>query len=155
MATLSPQVVSHKARIEMLIRTAKTLDPFGELQAHLTKYICVLTSGLLEVAVRSTLTTYASKKGAPRLVRYIERDLAQFQNPKMNKILDLIRKFDVTWADELRSATEGELKDAVDSVVANRHQIAHGSNVGMSITQVEDYYRRIARVIDLIADSCM
>ena len=49
-----------------------------------------------------------------------------FTNAKMGKVLELVGCFSNEWKEELQDATEGELKDAIDSVVSNRRQIAHG-----------------------------
>jgi hypothetical protein len=72
----------------------------------------------------------------------------------MNNICSLTREFNATWADQLESDTEGELKDAVDSVVANRHLIAHGRDVGTSYVRMKEYYERSIKVVDLIGVWC-
>jgi hypothetical protein len=72
----------------------------------------------------------------------------------MNNICSLTREFNATWADQLESDTEGELKDAVDSVVANRHLIAHGRDVGISYVRMKGYYERSIKVVDLIRVWC-
>ena len=42
----------------------------------------------------------------------------------MAKIYDVARAFDVAWETQLRVETEGKLKDAIESIMANRHNIA-------------------------------
>jgi hypothetical protein len=68
----------------------------------------------------------------------------------MERILDLINRFSPQWAENLRVSTEGRLKDAVDSVVDLRNQIAHGRSVGVTYVRIKDYYGRITEVIDLV-----
>ncbi|GAF83742.1 unnamed protein product [marine sediment metagenome] len=72
----------------------------------------------------------------------------------MGKILDLTRAFNPQWANQLEAATEGQLKDAVNSVVANRNQIAHGRDVGITYVRIKNYYEDVVEVVDLIEKMC-
>jgi hypothetical protein len=72
----------------------------------------------------------------------------------MEKILQLTGGFSKEWASDLRLKTDGELKDAVDSIAHNRNQIAHGGSVGMTYRQIKDYYDRAIKVIELIENQC-
>ena len=44
-----------------------------------------------------------------------------------------------------------EEKDAINSVVANRHLIAHGRNVGVSHVNVKAWYKNIKRFVQKIS----
>ena len=72
----------------------------------------------------------------------------------MEKIASLAGSFSPQWESELRIATEGELKDAVDSIVANRNRIAHGEDVGITYGRVHEYYKRIVHVVELVERQC-
>lgn len=129
-------------------------EPDPELIAHWTRYLCVLASGLIEVSIREAFSEYAKTKAETRVGSYVERQLDRFQNPKMSKILDLAGAFDPVWARELRDKTAGEMNDAVDSIVNNRNRIAHGDNVGLSLYQLQAYYRSACRMLDMIETLC-
>lgn len=124
-------------------------DP--ELRAHWARYLCVLASGYLEIGAREVLIEMARSRGAAVLTRFVSERLADFQNPKMEKILELVRDFDLGWESDLRGRTEGEIKDAVDSIVDNRHKIAHGENVGISYVVVQRYWDDAKRCIEELA----
>jgi RiboL-PSP-HEPN len=72
----------------------------------------------------------------------------------MGKILELARSFDPEWADELEAVTIGKLKDAIDSIVANRHNIAHGQYTGITLAAIIDYYASAVKVLELIEGQC-
>jgi len=72
----------------------------------------------------------------------------------MGKIADLTRAFNAGWANELDSKTAGKLRDAVDSIVANRHQIAHGRDVGITYASIKNYYEDAIRVVEIIQEIC-
>ena len=73
----------------------------------------------------------------------------------MEKILALLQAFDAQWEEDLRTATVGQLKEAVDSVVTTRHNIAHGGNAGITYATVRSYYDSAVRVIELLEDICL
>jgi hypothetical protein len=123
-------------------------------QAHWARYLCVLTSGFIELSVRTILSEYARNKAAPYVSNYVQSQLSDFQNPKMEKILDLVGSFNDVWEAELRSAADGELKDSVDSIVANKNRIAHGDDVGITYVRMDRYYKNAIKVIELMAKGC-
>ncbi len=144
------EIDRYKKRLDYLFDRAKEFAGEPELQAHWSRYLCVLVSGFLEVAVQTLFTEYAKSKATPVVSNYVDAQVSRFQNPKMDKILELTRAFSSEWAEELDKATSGELKDAIDSIAANRHKIAHGESVGISLSRISRYYRDAVRVIDLI-----
>ncbi len=125
-----------------------------ELQSHFARYLCILVAGFLETSIRRFYSRYARNSASPSVANYVEVQLKWFQNPTMSKICDVARAFDVTWEVQLRADTEGELKDAIESIMANRHNIAHGGNVGISYVVIKHYYERSIKVLDLIEKQC-
>src|SRR5438270_3153804 len=138
-------------RLNMLFQKASALSEDLELQAHFARYLCVLVSGYLETAIAQIYSDYAERKGHPHLATYVNRQMSRFQNPNMTKVLGLVRDFNPGWAEDLKVSTQGQIKDSVDSVVANRHKIAHGESVGVSLAYARQYYRGAVQLIDLIA----
>jgi hypothetical protein len=68
----------------------------------------------------------------------------------MNKIVDLLNGFNYEWSMRIKKYTEGQLKDSVDSVVANRNLIAHGKANSLSILRVKGYFKDCNLVINAI-----
>jgi len=97
---------------------------------------------------------YAYNKSSPYIANYVDCQIGQFQNAKMEKIFELIRQFSPEWEQELRTCIDDELKDSVDSIVANRHLIAHGQSVGLTLGRVNRYYINIQKVISLMEKQC-
>lgn len=147
-------IVSYKQRLDNLFAQIKGVAGDPELQSHWAMYLCVLTSGFLETSVRQIYGLYASNKAAPNVANFVKDKLEGFQNPNMEKILELTRSFSQEWETRLRAATEGEIKDDVDSIVANRHNIAHGRSVGITYIRMKNYYDNALKLIDLIDEQC-
>jgi hypothetical protein len=144
------EILKQRQRLDHLFKLVRALDSDPELQAHWACYLCVLASGLIETAVRASLADYARGAAAPAVARYVASCLEYFQNPKMEKIVGLIRSFDPNWASELVERTEGEPKDAVDSIVANRNNISHGRSVSISFAQMTKYYQGSLQAIEAV-----
>jgi hypothetical protein len=148
------EVIRYQKRLDGLFKQVSLMRDNAELQSHWARYLCILVSGFLEVSVRSLYSGYAKSKAAPYVVNFVERNLERLQNPNMEKILSIAVSFSPEWEAELRAATEGALKDAVDSVVANRNSISHGQDVGITYVRVSDYYKRVVRVLELVERHC-
>lgn len=146
--------VRYQHRLDDLFKRMMVFSDDIELQSHWARYLCVLVCGFIEVSVRSIYGSYARDKAAPQVVNFVERELSGFQNPNMEKILQLAGSFSPEWRQALEKATNGELKDAIDSIVANRNNIAHGESVGITYARIHDYYGKATTVLDLIERQC-
>jgi len=47
------------------------------------------------------------------------------------------------------------VKDAIDSIMNNRNQIAHGKNQSISVAQVQDYLNRSVKAVEFIENQCL
>lgn len=148
------EVVKHQRKLNNLFSKIEDLSEDLELQAHWARYLCVLTSGFLETSIQAIFSNFTQKTASPKVANFVENKLKEFQNPKMEKILLLIKLFSSEWESLLRNRTEGELKDAVDSIVNNRNKIAHGDDVGITYARMYNYYKNAVTVIELIENQC-
>ena len=126
----------------------------AEIQAHGARYLCVLVSGYLEITIRTIYRTYGEACANPNVARYVARQLNGFQNPRMEPIVQLAGSFNAEWGEQLKAATDGEIKDAVDSLIDLRNSIAHGRDVDVTYARVRDYYERARRLVNLIQQQC-
>jgi len=148
------EVFRQKQRLDSLFQMAKKIPGDVEVQSHWAKYLCVLASGYLEHSIRTLYSNYAKTTASPNVARFVDNSLKSFQNPKMEKILEIARSFSPDWESQLKKATEGELKDSVDSIVSNRHLIAHGCDVGITYSRIQQYYGNAVKVVELVEKLC-
>jgi hypothetical protein len=149
------ELLRYKQRLDHLYKQVDLLpadEP--EVQAHWARYLCVLTSGFLETAIRRIYSKYAQDRSHAHVSRYVAKKLDRFTNPKMGRIIELTGLFNKEWAGELQQNTVGELKDAVDSVVDIRHHIAHGRDTNISYVRMRKYYDSVVRVVNLLEQQC-
>lgn len=148
------EVVRYKQELDALFTKISSFPEDAEIRSHWARYLCIRVSGFLEVAVRSIYSKYAKDKAAPFVANYIEKQLSSFQNPNMEKILNVSRAFNPEWADTLEKIVEGEIKDSIISIVATRHKIAHGDNVGITYAKMQGYYKNAVKLVELLEQQC-
>ena len=150
----NPEVARRQQRLNHVFSQISSFAEHLELQAHWASYLCILVSGFLESSLRTIYAEYARHKSAPNVSNFVQRRLRGFQNPNMEAIIQLTSSFNPDWARDLKDATDGELKDAVDSIVANRHRIAHGESVDITYIRIKGYYAKTNEIIEFIENQC-
>lgn len=144
----------YRQRLDAMFRNRTITEGELELQGRWAEYLCVLVSGYLETSIKSIIADYATKKSDARVARFVRARLADFQNPKMQKILDLISSLDQDWGHDLEAVAQEKLKDTIDTIVANRNHIAHGKMTNISLKQVSDLYEDAKKLVVLVQDLC-
>jgi hypothetical protein len=148
------KIHSEKQRLDDTFKRAAAVTDM-ELSADLARYLCVLVSGFLERAAVEILLEYTRLHSDPSVHKYVGSELNRFTNAKTQKLLDIFGRFDTNWHKDLTIHLVDERKAAVDSVVAIRHSIAHGTSVGVTMATAKRYYERVKEVVDHLADLCL
>jgi len=149
------EVFTEKQRIDNVFDMAHQLDASDELLAHWAKYLCVLVSGFIENSVRTLLSKYAMNKASPIVANFVESKLKGVRNLNDEKLVQLLGSFSSEWKDTFIQKRTETQKAAIDSVVANRHQIAHGRFVGLTLSRMKQYYDEVVQAIVLIDEQCI
>jgi hypothetical protein len=145
----------HRKRIEQLLKNVPT-DPSGnlEFQSHWARYTCVVMYGYIEDSVQAILRSYCCVRCSSNVQNFVSGQLEFFQSAKAENILALLNKFDPRWEVSLSGFLDDERRSAINSVVGNRHRIAHGKDVSLTIHQLASWYPKINEVIDHIVGLC-
>ena len=123
-------------------RLGHSSSPDLEAVSSLTKYACVRVAGLIERSLNLTLAEYANQKGHPNLANFVSSQLRSFMNPKAGKVEDLLRSFNTNWCDNLQSHVDYEqLKGSLNSLMTERHAIAHGQDSTITVSRLKQYYK--------------
>ena len=115
----------------------------GELQAQIARLLCVLTSGLIEQILIRGLDDLSKRNSHPCVAKYVSSNLTRINNAKFEDILVVLGRFDSDWRKYFEERTNPEVKDAIDSIVNNRNQIAHGGQVNISLVGFGQYYKAL------------
>lgn len=140
-------------RIEDLIRDVKSkFEPDDELQSHMAKYICVISSGFLENAMYHTLNDIVkTETGSEILLSYTRAHLLKIQNPNSNKIKEIVKSFNQDWHNKLNTFMQQEERAAaVNYIITDRHNIAHGKDSAITINKIEGYLKKAVEIVIFI-----
>jgi len=121
--------------------------------AHLTQYTCVRVAGFIEQAVREIYRAYAlGRAGQSPLTRFVSAALERQQNLNAERLCQLAGRFDSKWEADLRVFMDEERKEALASILRNRHKIAHGDAVSLGVVQMKDWYKRAVEVVAFLEE---
>jgi hypothetical protein len=142
---MNPKIFAHKQRLDNLYsKVAVILVP--QDQVEWSKYLCVLTAGFIEESLRVLILDF-------------EKEISYVTNCKTERILEVLNKFNSNWGSTFEteikdnSPIDKEIKDSIDSIVSNRHLIAHGKSVGVSYSTVKKYYGYCTKAIEILEDT--
>lgn len=129
----------------------KALPDF--LAGPLGHYFCIAVAGFLENAHAEVFGQYVANKAHPRVGQYVCTMLRSVSNPKAEKFVISARRFDEDWGRRLDTFIREDSdrrKGAIDSIMSNRHLIAHGRSSSISIRQVKGYFETSLEVLAFI-----
>lgn len=149
------KIVQHKQKLDALFSQASTITDM-KMQGEWAKYLCVLASGYLENSLRILILEYISNNSSQKVQRFNDPQISNLTNCKHGKIVKILEQFDVSWSTtyiaeiEAKSKITDEIKDSIDSLVQNRHDIAHGKSVGIGYVRVKTYYEKAHTAVEII-----
>ena len=144
-------------RLTALIGRTSLATEDIELQGHWGRYLCVVAAGFVENGLQTIYSEYAVNSASDPVARYVISRLETIYNPNAQRFIDVAGSFNSAWREELEEYLQGDdgsRKEALDSIMNNRNQIAHGKNVGITVHRVRDYIERCVEVLEFIEDQC-
>jgi hypothetical protein len=145
---LSLQTIS--SRLDRVFESSRSITD-DEIKSHYSRYLCVLTSGYLEESIKIIFRIYISSRTHPTISNYVISSISKLTNLKTEKIGNFLNSFNSEWKEKFETMLTDEEKDSVNSVVANRHLIAHGQNVGVSFVSVNEWYKNIKKAVEKVS----
>jgi hypothetical protein len=111
-----------------------------EDKSHFARYLCILVSGYLELSIQDRFSRYIKVCSHPRIHAFADWYSSGIYNCRFSKVCDSFARLDSRLQDELQERTADDVRDALDSIVANKNLIAHGRNTGITFARVKNYY---------------
>lgn len=126
-----------------------------EMQAHWARYLCIICAGFIENGIAELYGEFVKSAASEPVARFAGRSLSRIRNPKTGKFLETAEAFNKKWKEDLKLFTEEEgRKEAIDSIMTNRHRIAHGKNSDISIVRLKEWFSKSLEVLDYIEQQC-
>lgn len=150
------EVVRQTQSLQALVKKSQVATGGDiEIQAHWAKYLCVLAAGLLENTLVELYGDYCRKAASPAVANFSVAALGRIQNPKSQAFIDVSAAFNKAWGTALESFIEEDgRKEAINSIMANRHLIAHGRSSGITIARVSEYLGKVLDVFEFVEKQC-
>ena len=140
----------------LIERTSQATEDIS-LQKHWGRYLCVMAGGFLEYGLKTIYSDFAASASSPHVANFVSQRLARVANPNAQRFVGVARSFNQSWGEQLEEYLgngPGSRKDALDSIMSNRNQIAHGGDVGISVHRVRELLARSIPVLEFIEDQC-
>ena len=144
-------------RLRTLIEQTSNATSDLNLMSHWGRYLCVMVAGFLEQSIQTIYQDFANRSAEdPRVARYVSRRLRRVRNPNAEEFLQTAGHFDNQWRLNLQDFFSGDArpKEAINSIMSLRNNIAHGGNASIAPNTVRDYLERSVQVLELIEDQC-
>lgn len=117
-------------------------------RSQVAQLLTVWASAYLEATCREVMTTYTLRRAEPSVVAYVMSQLDRFRIPKAENMVNLVRAFDKDAARQLEGFCRGQIKESINSIVGNRHLIAHGRTTKISMAEIMRYFQDAKRFAD-------
>jgi hypothetical protein len=136
----------------LLKSTTESTKSNLELQGHWGKYLCILAAGFLENAIGEIYSDLARKSSSPQIYSFTSKMLQKINNPKSSKFVEIAYAFKKQWGEELEQYFNDnpQKKTGIDSIMANRHLIAHGKTATVSVARLNEYLDSSISVLEFI-----
>lgn len=142
-----PSRFSRRARLDQLFKAHPT--QVEEWQSEWCKYLCIRLYGYLERTFVEIVEAYVSKCAAPNVASYVAVRLTGLNSATPDNCIKVASDFQPDWGEQLSVfVSAGEIKAHVASVTANRHQIAHGNDVGLTLSRLQSYKESVEAFLD-------
>lgn len=145
------ELTAETQKIQHVFDLADDLPYEEEILSHWARYLCVLTAGLIETTTRLLFGQYARIHSSPEAANFVVHQMKYQTNLNTEKLRQLLGAFSDKWQRDFDQAITDEQKDAIDSVIANKNNIAHGRPVGISLVRVKEYHAKVAEVINWVS----
>lgn len=140
---------------DLFKRTGAACGEDIELMSHWARYLCIVCAGFLESALIGVYAEYCRTTANEHVANFATRALKQYSNPQTGRFLEVAGNFRTDWRAELEKfvGVDGR-KEAIDSIMANRHLIAHGRSCEITVARLREYFVKAVDVVEFIVSQC-
>lgn len=121
-----------------------------EQKAILSKFLCIRASGYVESSIRNLITEFTDGSAPKQIQSYVGKETKYITNLRYDRLTILLGSFDSSWREDFEKKINDEQKAALNTVVSNRNNIAHGENDAISYNLMAEYYSRIKEVVEIL-----
>lgn len=138
-------------KIDLAILNINSFSNLSALEeSYLAKFLVVFICGIYEEAIEIIINEKIARCNIPEATRYVSHNLERhFQNPKIQRIKALLSEFNTNWEKTIK-VLSSQAKLALDSIVENKNNLAHGLSSNITLSEIIRYYNDSKIVIETI-----
>lgn len=144
---MAARIDSRVAKLDAAFGRAEYLHGHPELLADYSRHLCVQVAGLLERSVQALFHDYATRSASPQVSSYVEHSLERVGNVDEERLLKLVGYFSDEWKKDMEEFLAEESGSALNSIIGNRNNIAHGRDSSLSFHSMARYYEMAKKTI--------
>ncbi len=132
------------------------LGPTSLVTPFLNKYAVIKACGTIEIAFKTVIADYCSKRSKPQVKNYLNKKVREnSSNPSYSRIMQILQEFDNAWANNFRVnvgalPNSANVLTSIQSLVNARNDFAHGGNPTLSFADVYKYYNDSRIIIETL-----
>jgi len=136
-------------KLDKLFLLVKSIED-DEAKSLLSKFLCVRTSGFIESSVKNLVNEFSNGTSPKQIQKYVSHKIKYATNLYPARIAELLGAFDTDWKKNFESQITDEQKAALNSIISNRNNIAHGENDAINFTSMESFYTHAKEVVAML-----
>ena len=147
-------VIEEERRLKEAFKRASGVDGLNPLSEDLACYLVILVAGWMEQSAFELAREICRRDASGPVLSFSLSHLDRTRNARLDEMLAIVGRFDKGWRDQLDGFITSEKRDAVNSIVGLRNQVAHGKpwTQNASVARVSNYFESCRTVIYRIAD---
>ena len=145
------EVVRREQKLNSIFALVSGAELSPELSAHYARYLCILVAGYAEQSLKVLISEHARKGSRPTVHRSVELSIGRLWGINQTKLKDVLDSFDVDWFGSLAEADERGLS-SLQSVGKLRDNISHGSDGGITLATINQYFVDIKGLVRCLCD---
>ena len=120
-----------------------------EIKSYIARFLTVLISGMFEDIIKNIIKEFVKKdKICAETEKFLFKSIElSFRNPDRTNLQSFLKKFNPEWAKELNSTIEEINWESLNSIVANKNNIAHGELCLITFEDINQYYYNSKKII--------
>ena len=156
---MHPEILHQQEKLRHLFEQAEQLQQIDgvddEIRAQFVWYLCVRTSGYVETSIRTILNKYVSSQTSNvSIISFIDERVRHTRRMRFDEIATLVGRFSSEWEKRLRDSTPEGPKRSLGNIVTNRNNIAHGSDVTLSLRDLGKWFEDAQKIVELVYSEC-
>ncbi len=145
--------------IDTIIKTCEnhilTTNTGGtEIESVITKYLLIYICGVYEIEIKKMLVERAARAKDQEITSFITNVTKTFRNLKIRDIKGILKYFSDSYKQTFASKIDNtEAEARYSNIVQNRHSIAHGIDINITLLELVESYNKADAVLDAIKEA--